>query len=130
MEHLVTELSAFADGVLQELGLALEQTDELERQVTAAFCFGGVNVLVHRDGLTPPDAHALMLALLIRKFAYSPEQAAAFAEDLIQATAPDAHPVLNAIIHRGIDGHAQYEGGDRDGLRRNITEIMTAVQKG
>lgn len=43
-----------------------------------------------------------------------PEQAAAFAEDLLQATAADAHPVLNAIIRRGIDGHAQYENGDRE----------------
>ncbi|MFP4974321.1 hypothetical protein ACE6ED_02865 [Paenibacillus sp. CN-4] len=33
-------------------------------------------------------------------------------------------------MHRGIDGHAQYESGDLDELRRNITEIMIAVHKG
>ncbi|AWB46928.1 hypothetical protein DCC85_12220 [Paenibacillus sp. CAA11] len=124
----IDELIDFTDVIYEGLGITFEETNELERQVISAFCFGAVNAIVQRDHMAPHDAHALMLSLLIRKFAYSPEQAAAFTEDLIQATNPDVHQVMNAIIHRGIDGHRQYVEQNHEELRQNITEILITLQ--
>ncbi|MBT2288298.1 hypothetical protein J7E73_03935 [Paenibacillus albidus] len=129
IKQAIEELTDLANKIIEELEMTFEETNEIERQIIAVFCFGGVHAIAHREGLTPPEAHGLIIALLIRKFGYSPEQAAAFAENLIQSTAPQKQDVMNAIIHRGIDGHRQYQHEDYEGLRHNITEVLIAVQE-
>ncbi|GGG11180.1 hypothetical protein GCM10010912_64490 [Paenibacillus albidus] len=102
IKQAIEELIDLANKIFEELEMTFEETNEIERQI---------------------------IALLIRKFGYSPEQATAFAENLIQSTAPQKQDVMNAIIHRGIDGHRQYQHEDYEGLRHNITEVLITVQE-
>ncbi|MGG1442445.1 Imm48 family immunity protein [Brevibacillus laterosporus] len=109
--------------------MKFEETTELERQVIAAFCFGAINVIVQRDDLSQPQAHALTITLLINVFKYSENQAVSFADDLIKATSKEHYPVMNTIIHRGIDGHYQYINNMDVELKKNITDVIKAIKK-
>ncbi|MEK4063912.1 MULTISPECIES: Imm48 family immunity protein [unclassified Paenibacillus] len=129
VNHGSRELRLFSTELFELIGIRFEDTSELERQVIAAFCFGALNAIVQRDELNQPQAHALIVALLINEFKYSEKQAVDFAEDLIHATNKEYHPVMNAIIHRGIDGHYQYEKNMLDNLRHNILEVINTVKK-
>ncbi|MEK5029623.1 Imm48 family immunity protein [Paenibacillus sp. FSL M7-1046] len=129
VNHVSRELRLFSNELFELIGIRFEDTSELERQVIAAFCFGALNAIVQRDELNQPQAHALIVALLINEFKYSEKQAVDFAEDLIHATHKEYHPVMNAIIHRGIDGHYQYEKNMLDDLRSNILEVINTVKK-
>ncbi|MDQ0173361.1 Imm48 family immunity protein [Paenibacillus tundrae] len=123
------ELEEMVNRICELIGTPLEQTTELERQVIAAFGFGAVYGITHRDQLREPQAHALSIRMLIKPFLYSEQQAVDFADDLIRvASDREAHPVMNTIIHRGIDGHYQFTQEDNEGLARNIQEILTAVR--
>ncbi|PAF30520.1 Imm48 family immunity protein [Paenibacillus sp. 7516] len=124
-----SELEQMVDRICELIGTPLGQTTELERQVIAAFGFGAVYGITHRDQLGESQAHALSIRMLIKPFNYSEQQAVDFADDLIRvASDREAHPVMNTIIHRGIDGHRQFNQEDDEGLARNIQEILTAVQ--
>ncbi|WP_440111324.1 Imm48 family immunity protein [Paenibacillus sp. QZ-Y1] len=124
-----SELEQMVGKICELIGTPLEQTTELERQVMAAFGFGGVYSITHRDQLAESQAHALSIRMLIKPFNYSEQQAVDFADDLIRvASDREVHPVMNTIIHRGIDGHRQFNQEDDEGLARNIQEILTAVQ--
>lgn len=109
VKNISNELRLFSNKLFEVLGMKFEGTSELERQVIAAFCFGALNAIIQRDELSQAQAHALTVAFLINEFKYSEKQAVDFAEDLIRATNKEHHPVMNAIIHRGIDGHYHYE---------------------
>jgi hypothetical protein len=124
-----SELEQMVGKICELIGTPLEQTTELERQVIAAFGFGAVYGITHRDQLAEPQAHALSIRMLIKPFNYSEQQAVDFADDLIRvASDREVHPVMNTIIHRGIDGHRQFNQEDDEGLARNIQEILAAVQ--
>lgn len=108
----------------------IESTTEDERQLLATFGFGMVYAAGQTHALSPPEVHALLIAVLQDFFKYSDQQAVAFAEMLIQAASDRAeYPLWNAIIHHGIDGHAQWHSGDIDGLRKNFSTIYDRVQK-
>lgn len=124
------ELEQMVDQVCELIGTPLAETTELQRQVLAAFGFGAVYSITHRDRLDEPQAHALSIRMLIKPFNYSEQQAVDFADDLIRvASNEEAHPVMNTIIHRGINGHIQFTQEDHEALARNIQEIMEAVQQ-
>jgi hypothetical protein len=79
--------------------------------------------------LSPPQVHALSISVLIDSFRYSDHQAADFTGHLIEvASDASRQPVMNAIIHRGIDGHQQWQAGNTDGLRANLTDVLERVR--
>lgn len=124
------ELEQMVEQVCELIGTPLAETTELQRQVLAAFGFGAVYSITHRDRLAEPQAHALSIRMLIKPFNYSEQQAVDFADDLIRvASNEEVHPVMNTIIHRGINGHIQFTQEDHEALARNIQEIMGAVQQ-
>lgn len=124
------ELEQMVGQVCELIGIPLAETTELQRQVLAAFGFGAVYSITHRDRLAEPQAHALSIRMLIKPFNYSEQQAVDFADDLIRvASDEEVHPVMNTIIHRGINGHIQFAQEDHEALARNIQEIMMAVQQ-
>ncbi|MED1665249.1 Imm48 family immunity protein [Brevibacillus laterosporus] len=129
LKNAVTELSLLSKKIFDLIAIKFEETTELERQVIAAFCFGAINVIVQRDDLSQPQAHALTIALLVNVFKYSENQAVSFADDLIKATRKEHHPVMNTIIHRGIDGHYQYINNMDIELKKNITDVIKAIKK-
>ncbi len=78
--------------------------------------------------LTPPEVPALVIACLMDVFKYADHQAVAFAESLIAATSDQSyHPTMNAVIHRGIDGHRQWKAVETDSPRTNIQDIFQRV---
>jgi hypothetical protein len=110
------------------INVAFADTTELERQLLATFAFGIVYAEGRTNGLSAAQVHALSITVLINTFKYSPEQAAAFAEHLIDVAADrDVHPTMNAIIHEGIDGHEAMGRGDTAAVTERIDRIFTLL---
>ncbi|PYE47535.1 immunity protein 48 of polymorphic toxin system [Paenibacillus barcinonensis] len=125
-----SELEQMVEQICERIGTPLHETTELQRQVLAAFGFGAVYSITHRDRLTEPQAHALSIRMLIKPFNYSEQQAVDFVDDLIRvASNEEVHPLMNTIIHRGINGHVQFAQEDYEAMGRNIQEILAAVQQ-
>lgn len=99
----------------------------MQRQIMGAFLFGVgfAHGMMHR--LTHPQIHALSISVLVDVLAYSVEQAGEFSGDLIDAANAGPEDTLNAIIHRGIDGHLQLTSGENDDLRANLLGIFVTL---
>ena len=107
-----------------------EETTELRRQVLGTFAFGMVLASGMASGLDPAQVHGLLLGALTDSFGYDEAQAATFAESLIDAISGSDKPTSNAIIHRGIEGYAQWHGGDLDALRANVGVVFAVLEDG
>jgi hypothetical protein len=61
-------------------------------------------------------------------FKYADHQAAAFSNNLISmASVNSLNPTSTSIIHRGIDGHRQWQQKNPDELRANIEGIFRTL---
>jgi hypothetical protein len=116
-----------AQELFSVVGIPFEKTTELQRQLLAAFSFGMLFALGRLNKLTPLEIHTLSICLLMDAFKYSDRQATAFAEDLIESASSRGNPTTNAVIHRGIDGHRQWEKGLTPDLKRNLEDIFRVV---
>ncbi|MFO0956430.1 MAG: Imm48 family immunity protein [Isosphaeraceae bacterium] len=96
-------LIAFCRDVRCHAGEEVFVQDGMEKQVLSAYAFGGVHVLSQHRGFSPPQAHAMMLAVLHNYFGYGEENSTVKAQALINATG-DKRSSIRAIIHRGIEG--------------------------
>jgi hypothetical protein len=122
------EIAQMGTALFDVVGIPFERTTELQRQVLAAFAFGMTFAAARAAGRTQPEVHALALGSLVEVFGYSPAQSAAFCQLLIDASAnPSEHDTMNALIHRGIDGHLQWAQGRSDELRANATGVLRDV---
>jgi hypothetical protein len=122
------EIGDMADELFQVVEIPFEETSELQRQILATFAFGMIFAVGQIKKLTPPEVHALAMTCLMDVFKYADHQAVAFAEDLIAAASSrDVNDTHNAIIHRGIDGHYQWQERKVDELRENIEGIFRAL---
>jgi hypothetical protein len=65
--------------------------------------------------------------MLVDVLHYSAEQAGAFSTQLVEATGAGPTDTMNAIIHRGIDGHRQLSQSDHDGLSANLLGIFKTL---
>jgi hypothetical protein len=128
LPRLRREIAAMASGQFDLVGIPFARTTELQRQVLAAFAFGMTYAAGRQAGRTPPEVHALALGCLVDVFRYSPAQSAAFCQQLLEASSnPAAHDTMNAIIHRGIDGHRQWTQGELEELRANVSGVLRDV---
>jgi hypothetical protein len=110
------------------VGIPFEQTSELQRQIMASFAFGMIFAVGQIKRLSPPDVHALAICCLMDVFKYADHQAGAFSSDLIaHASSRDPNDTQQAIIHRGIDGHRQWQQKQTDQLKVNIEGIFKAL---
>jgi hypothetical protein len=116
-----------AQELFSVVGIPFEKTTELQRQLLAAFSFGMLFALGQFNKLTAAEIHGLGICVLMDVFKYSDHQASAFAEDLVKSASGRGNATTNAIIHRGIDGHLQWEKGLTSDLKRNIEDIFRAV---
>ena len=84
--------------------------------------------MLHAHGISnhlqPQEVHALALATYEDSLHYTPTAAAEAVQHCVGATTPSKHPAMNAILHRGIDGHAQYVQGDLVGLAKNVNAVL------
>ena len=122
------EIGDMADELFDVIEIPFEQTSELQRQILATFAFGMIFAVGQLNRLSPPEVHALVILCLMDVFKYADHQATAFAQDLIDATSnPDPNDTHKAIIHRGIDGHYQWQERQLDTLRENIDSIFRVL---
>jgi hypothetical protein len=127
LKVLRRQSAEMVDELFSVVGIPFEETTELQRQLLAAFGFGMLFVLGQVNKLTPQEVHALSICLLLDVFKYSDHQATAFAEDLIESSSSRGNPTTNAVIHRGIDGHMQWEAGLTSDLKSNLEDIFRMI---
>ena len=127
MKELHSSLIKMCADLFASVGVPFESTTELQRQVLASFAFGMTFAVGQIEHLTPPQVHALSIAMLVDAFKYSAEQAGAFSSDLIESASGKGNQTIQAIIHRGIDGHLQWSSGQTAELRENINSVLQAV---
>jgi hypothetical protein len=120
---------AMARAVWDALGIQPDSCTDLQREIVGAFVFG----MLSADGmialLPQPVVHATAVTLLREEVGYSPDSAARFAEELIRvASDPKYHDTLYAILHRGVDGHAQWRSGNLTDLQANLRNVCEIVR--
>jgi len=128
LKALRRQSAEMANDLFSVVGIPFEDTTEFQRQLLAAFSFGMLFVLGQLNRLTPPEVHTLGICLLMDVFKYSDRQATAFAEDLIESSRGRGNPTIHAVIHRGIDGHRQWEEGLTSDLKCNLEDIFGVVE--
>lgn len=127
IEKVEEEISKIVNELFNLIEVEFENTTELERQVVAAFCFGMINAMAVTESLSQAQTHASTIAMLIKNFRYSDHQAVDFTQELINATKKEFHPVMNQIIHRGIDGHYKYVNNQKNELKLNLINVINIV---
>ena len=118
------EANAAVRDLLQMSEVDFDSGTKLQQALIGTFVFGMVYAHGRVLGLSPPQIHALASAVYQDVLHYTAEAAAEGVQDCIDATAPGNHDSMNAIMHRGIDGHRQHIAGDFDGLRQNIRSVL------
>jgi len=124
------EQTKMAAGLLSAARLQFPQLSRLHQALVGTFLFG----MLHADGairgLEPAQIHALALIVFAETFDYSSELNAQAVQECINATSPGYHDTMNAVIHRGIDGHRQYCQGQLSTLGENLRSILAHFEGG
>ena len=121
-------MEEFARSIMAHYGAEHFQGDTQAKQVLSLYCFGGLGALAIQHKMSPPQAHAVALALLNSFFGYPPEDAAAKAQACITAT-PDRTSHLYPTIHRGLDGFLRWQKHGDKVAAEDFAEIMAHFQK-
>ena len=127
LKELRKQSTEMGNELFSVLDIPFEETTELQRQLLASFSFGMLFAVGQLNKLTPPEVHALSIYLLVDVFKYSEYQAVPFTEVLIASSSGRGNSTINAVIHRGIDGHRQWEGRQMSELKSNIEDIFKTV---
>jgi Immunity protein 48 len=118
------ELNRMASSLLQVADVEFDRSSELEQALVGTFFFGMLHAYGMLNRLSPPDVHALAIAVFQDTLHYSDTAAIEAVQNCIDATSPGHHETMNAILHRGIDGHVQYEKSDLRGLGANVNSVL------
>jgi hypothetical protein len=129
LERQSAELNRMGETLLAAAGVDFDHASQLEQALIGTFFFGMAHAYGMLNKLTPPQVHALVLKAYSEVFHYTPEAAVQAAQSCIDATAPGNHDTMNAILHRGIDGHAQYIKENEIGLKENIRSVLDHFRK-
>lgn len=123
------DANAMGRALLAASGVDFDRGSQLDQALIGTFFFGMVHAHGMLSKLTPPQVHALALKAYTEVFHYTPAAAVQAAQSCIDATAPGNHDSMNAILHRGIDGHAQFARSDISALRENIGSVLLEFRK-
>jgi Immunity protein 48 len=118
------ELNAMAVALLGVADLEFDQGSQLEQALVGTFFFGMLNAHGMANRLSPADVHALALLVFQDTLHYTDAAAVQAVQECINASVPGHHDTMNAILHRGIDGHAQYLAKDLQGLGENVNSVL------
>lgn len=125
LSAFATDVNRMGDALLGASGVDFDRATQLEQALVGTFFFGMAYAHGMQNQLTPPQVHALVLRAYSEVFHYSPEAAAEAAQACIDASTPGHHDAMNAILHRGIDGHAQFTSGDASAFSENIRSVLS-----
>jgi hypothetical protein len=129
LERHLTEVSVMCGKLLQVAGVDFDRAPQLEQALVGTFYFGMLQTHGMLHQLSPADIREIALAAYKEQLHYTDDAAAQAVQECINATEPTYHPGMNAILHRGIDGHRQYVTGDFDGLSTNIRSVLDHYRK-
>jgi hypothetical protein len=130
--HLVPhreECNKIASSALVASGLEFDSASQLEQALIGTFIFGMISTHGMMNQLQLVEVHAVALCVFQDTLHYTVDAAAQGVQECINAATPNYHPTMNAILHRGIDGHKQYLDGDFNGLSQNIQSILGKFAK-
>ncbi|MEA3209535.1 MAG: hypothetical protein QOE70_2592 [Chthoniobacter sp.] len=125
--HLVShreECNKIASAALLGSGINFDKGSALEQALVGTFIFGMIQTHGMLNGLQPAEIHAVALTVFENTLHYTNAAAVQGVQECINATDPNYHKTMHAILHRGIDGHKQYLDGNTDGLGENIQSIL------
>lgn len=127
-DHLV-EARKMASDLLAAAEVNFDQSDKLTQALIGTFLFGMLSAHGMWAKLGVTRTYDIAIDVFQDVLHYTPEAAAEGVKHCVEATRPDAHPTMNAIIHDGIEGHRQYVEGDLNGLRLNIKSILREFER-
>ena len=110
--------------LLRVAAVDFDRSDALTQALIGTFLFGMLHAHAMSSKRTPEEARNLAISVFERVLHYSAAAAVEGVEHCIEATRPGVHETMNAILHRGIDGHRQYIEGDAAGLERNVKSVL------
>ena len=119
------ECNRIAGAVLRVSGIEFDRASQLQQALVGTFVFGMIHAECMKHALAPPQAHAIALCVFQDTLHYTSKAAAEGVQACIDATAPGVHDTMRAIMHRGIDGHAQFFAGDTEALTENVRSILS-----
>jgi hypothetical protein len=123
-----TEAIEMARGLLAITGIDFDRSDKLTQALVGTFLFGMLSAHAMASKSTPAEANEDAIVVFQDALQYTPEAAQEGVQNCIEATRPGVHDTMNAILHRGIDGHQQYASGDLNGLRENLQSVLSHFQ--
>jgi hypothetical protein len=123
MSHRV-ELNQMATLVLAAAGVEFDASSQLNQALVGTFLFGMISAHGMTHKLTPSEVRALAIAVFKETLHYDDAAAAEGVQACIDASLPGHHDTMNAILHRGIDGHAAYVGNDVRKASDNLRNIL------
>src|SRR4051812_22637624 len=106
------ECNRIAAAALRASGVDFDRASQLEQALVGTFIFGMIQTEGMMRSASPEEVHAVSLCVFQDTLHYTPQAAAEGVHACIEATDPKVHATMNDILHRGIDGHAQYFAGD------------------
>lgn len=110
--------------LLTASGTSFDRATALQQALVGTFLFGMLTAEGMRTRRSPGEIRAAAIGVFEDTLHYTPQAAVEGVEHCIQATAPNGHPTMRAIIHRGIDGHRQAVDGDSAGLAQNVASML------
>jgi hypothetical protein len=116
--------NTLAAQLLTASGIHFDTATPIEQALLGTFLFG----MLYAEGMvarhSPTEIREAAIGVFEDTLHYTPQAATEGIENCIQATAPNAHETMRAIIHRGIEGHRQAASGDNSGLAQNIGDVL------
>ena len=122
-------LNQMAVAVLNALGVNFDQSSKLNQALIGTFMFGMIYAHGMTSKLTPPDVHALALLVFKDTLHYTDSAAAEAIHACIVASGAGDNDTMNAILHRGIDGHAAYLKSNIAKTAANLKDVMEHFAK-
>src|SRR5258708_3331381 len=123
------ECNRIASAALAAAAVEFDGATPLDQALIGTFVFGMIQTHGMMNRLQPTEIHAVALGVFQDTLHYTAEAAVQGVQECINATTPSYHPTMNAILHRGIDGHKQHLDGDTEGLSKNIRSILAQFAK-
>ena len=115
---------AMAKHLLDVAEIDFDNCGRVRQAVVGTFVFGMVNAYGMSARHTPQEIAEVAIQVFENVLHYTPEAAGEGVQQCIEATRPSGHETMNAIMHRGIDGHRQYLASDSIGLKENINGVL------
>ena len=123
-QQAVATLDAYLDRLLADYSTELNESAN-KRLAFFAFLFGGVSGLSLKEGLTPEQAHSVMLELLRNTLAISPMDSIRMAQLGINAVA--GNTPWSYAAHQGLDEFFAWQAAPEAFSARRLRLVLDRV---